>query len=147
MQRLFFLAGILVLPLGVLLFLQWPLREWVPGAASRMANDAGQIVFALYLAVAMACATLRGQNVHARGRWNARARTKAVATLLLVAPWGVFMLWRSVPAAMQSATEWERFAETLNPGYFLIRMALVLLPVLLLLALLQRARQKAPRGD
>ena len=145
MRRLFLLASALVLPLGLLLFLQWPLREWVPGAASRMANDFGQVVFALYLAVAMAYATVRGLHVHARGRWNA-PRAKAWAVVLLVAPWALFLLWVAVPALAQSVRGLEHFAETLTPGYFLIRLALVLLPVLVLAAVVQRALQKAPHG-
>ena len=40
----------LALPLVLLLFLQWPLRD-VVHAYSRQANDLGQIVFALYVAV------------------------------------------------------------------------------------------------
>lgn len=146
MKRLFPLASWLVLPLGLLLFLQWPLREWVPGAASRLANDGGQVVFALYLALGIAYATVRGQHIHARGRWNA-PRAKAWASILLVAPWSLFMLWTALPAATQSALGLERFAETLNPGYFLIRLALVLLPVLVLVAVVQRLRQKTAHGD
>ncbi len=145
MKRSYLLASALVLPLGLLLFLQWPLREWVPGAASRISNDCGQVVFALYLAIAMAYASVRGQHVHARGRWNA-PRAKAWATVLLVAPWALFMLWSATPTVIQSVLGLERFAETLNPGYFLIRLALGLLPILVLVAVVQRVRQKALHG-
>ena len=44
-------AGWLMLPLALLLFAQWPLRELVQ-AGSREANDLAQVVFALYMAVA-----------------------------------------------------------------------------------------------
>ena len=41
-------GGALVLPVSLLLFLQWPLREWVQ-AYSREANDLAQVLFALYV--------------------------------------------------------------------------------------------------
>src|SRR5262249_49003404 len=49
-------AAVLVLPLSLLLFLQWPLREWVQ-MYSREANDLAQILFAFYVAVAITAAT------------------------------------------------------------------------------------------
>jgi hypothetical protein len=48
----------LVLPLALLLFLQWPLRD-VVGAGSRPANDMAQWLFALYVAVALRHAVLQ----------------------------------------------------------------------------------------
>src|SRR6185369_4061157 len=46
----------LVLPLALLLFAQWPLRDLV-GAGSRQANDLAQWIFALYVALALRQAT------------------------------------------------------------------------------------------
>jgi hypothetical protein len=46
----------LVLPVVTLLFLQWPLRDLVHGY-SREANDLGQWLFALYVAMAVTVAT------------------------------------------------------------------------------------------
>src|SRR5689334_12500560 len=43
---------VLVLPISLLLFLQWPLRELVH-AGSREANDLAQWLFALYVSLAM----------------------------------------------------------------------------------------------
>ena len=48
----------LVVPLSLLLFLQWPLRELVHGY-SREANDLGQWLFALYVASSVTAATRR----------------------------------------------------------------------------------------
>ena len=42
------------------------------------------------------------------------------------------MLWSSFPTVVQSVANRERFAETLNPGYFAIRLALVLMLLLTL---------------
>ena len=50
--RLVAAASILVLPVSLLLFLQWPLREWLL-AYSREANDLAQVLFALYVSVAI----------------------------------------------------------------------------------------------
>jgi len=46
----------LALPLILLLFLQWPLRDLVQ-CCSRQANDLGQIIFALLVAVSVTAAT------------------------------------------------------------------------------------------
>ncbi len=46
----------LVLPLALLLFLQWPLRDLVQWG-SREANDAAQCLFAVFVAVAITAAT------------------------------------------------------------------------------------------
>src|ERR1700756_1501942 len=46
----------LVLPMVLLLFLQWPLRDFVRWG-SREANDLGQWIFALYVSLAMTFAT------------------------------------------------------------------------------------------
>jgi hypothetical protein len=55
MRWLFIVAGALVVPLALLLFAQWPLRDGVQ-AYSRQANDAAQILFAVYAAVAITAA-------------------------------------------------------------------------------------------
>ena len=50
------LAKWLVFPVVILLFLQWPLRDLVQ-SYSREANDLGQWIFALFMAVAVTAAT------------------------------------------------------------------------------------------
>ena len=47
---------VLVIPLSLLLFLQWPLRDAL-GRYSREANDVAQILFALYVTLAITYAT------------------------------------------------------------------------------------------
>ena len=54
----------LVLPLILLLFLQWPLRDAVR-CCSRPANDLGQIIFALLVAVSVTAATRAGTHLAA----------------------------------------------------------------------------------
>ena len=54
----------LVLPLILLLFLQWPLRDWFR-SYSREANDLGQIFFALFVAVSVTAASRAGTHLAA----------------------------------------------------------------------------------
>ena len=54
-------AAFLVLPVSLLLFLQWPLRDLVH-LYSREANDLAQVLFALYVSVAITQATRRGAS-------------------------------------------------------------------------------------
>src|SRR5262244_3699314 len=52
----------LALPISLLLFLQWPLREYFQ-AYSREANDLGQWLFALYVAASVTSATRAGTHL------------------------------------------------------------------------------------
>src|SRR5215471_9778001 len=126
----------LVLPVALILFLQWPLRDFVQWG-SREANDLGQWIFALYVSLAVTFATRERAHLavdaiahdyparvrEAIGRWGA---------LLCVAPWSLFMLYATWPLAQRSALGLERFPETTNFGYFLIKLAAVLLALLTL---------------
>ncbi|HTT10297.1 MAG TPA: TRAP transporter small permease subunit [Burkholderiaceae bacterium] len=133
-----------MLPLALLLFLQWPLRELLH-AYSREANDLAQILFALYVSVAVSDA-MRGRTHIAADafahRFSARTRghLERAAALLVLVPWCVFVLYASAPLVWDSVRHAEAFGETLNPGYFLIKVAVALLAVLVLLqALLEIA--------
>jgi len=126
----------LVLPLSLLLFLQWPLREIVQ-AYSREANDAAQVLFALYVAVAITEATRKRSHLavdafaHAIApRW--RARIARAAALLVLVPWSVMLLASGAGSAWQSLRALEGFPETMNPGYFAIRGAGMILAALVL---------------
>ena len=134
MAGLFGTAGALVMPLALLLFLQWPLREGLQ-AYSREANDVAQVIFAWYVAAGVTAATARGEHLVARAPARAR-RWRSLATMLCVGPWAAFMVWSCFPAVVQSVANAERFAETLNPGYFAIRLAMVFMLVLVLAGLL-----------
>ncbi len=142
-------ALLLVWPLSLLLFAQWPLRDWVH-AYSREANDIAQIIFALYVAVAITEATRRDTHLAADVlahrypvRWRARLARLASAAILI--PWSLFLLYSGVVPAWNSLLQLERFAETLNPGYFLIRIAVLLLATLVLVQALRDAFR--PRRD
>lgn len=137
--------SLLVLPLAALLFAQWPLRELVQ-AYSRQANDAAQILFALYVAVAVTAASrshahLASLQPHPSGA--PRPGWQAWALLACVTPWALFMLWAGWPLVAASVASFERFGETLTPGYFVIKLAMALM---LLLVLLEGLLELLPHG-
>jgi TRAP-type mannitol/chloroaromatic compound transport system permease small subunit len=120
----------LVLPLALLLLAQWPLRDLVQ-AYSRQTNDVAQILFALLASVSIAAASQAGTHLSAQTVGNsATAGWRRWALLLCVVPWALFMLWASAGGVWQSFTGGEKFAETLTPGFFLVKLAMVLLYVL-----------------
>jgi len=144
--RILGVARWLVLPVALILFLQWPLRDFVR-AGSREANDLGQWLFALYVSLAVTFATRERAHLavdaiahdypaavrDAIGRWGA---------LLCVAPWSLFMLYATWPTAQRSVMGLERFPETTNFGYFLIKVAAVLLALLALVQALLDLRKR-----
>ncbi len=141
-------AGWLALPVAFLLFAQWPLREML-GKYSREANDLGQICFALYIACAVTAATRAGAHLASGApaqNHSARARTYFARGIIIsgLLPWALFTLFAARGIVWNSLLQQERFADTLNPGYFLIRAAVFLLALLMLL---QGARDlAAPDG-
>jgi TRAP-type C4-dicarboxylate transport system permease small subunit len=150
MTRLLLLAAsLLVLPLALLLFAQWPLRDLVQ-AHSTQANDLAQILFALYMAVAVTAASREGMHLSAGhapdehspppGRW------RAWALLACTAPWALFLLWSSAPSIWQSVGQLERFGETFNPGYFIVKLALWLMTVLILIEAIWSAVKRRSRS-
>ena len=127
----------LVLAVSLLLFLQWPLRELVH-LYSREANDLAQWLFALYVSLAITYATRMRSHLAADAlarRYSSamRARLYRFACLLIMLPWSLFILYTVAPMAWQSALQLERFPETYNPGYFVLKLAVVALALLVLL--------------
>jgi TRAP-type mannitol/chloroaromatic compound transport system permease small subunit len=127
----------LALPIVLALFLQWPLRDIV-GAYSREINDIGQWIFALYVSAAITAATRAKTHLaadtiarHYSPRW--RAFLARVGILLGLMPWAVFVLVTSRYIVLASMLGLERFPDTYNPGYYLIKVALWLLALLVLL--------------
>ena len=140
----------LALPLALLLFLQWPLRDLVH-AWSRQANDVAQCVFALYVSLAVTDATRRGSHLAPRPlapqwaqRWRRSLRAAGVALALL--PWSLFVLYSSAAQVWQSVLQLEAFPDSFNPGYFVVKLALWLLAgAVAVQALLDLARLR--RGE
>ncbi len=130
----------LVLPLGLLLFLQWPLRELVHGY-SREANDLGQWIFALYVAASVTAATLAGTHLAADAiarHYSPRTRAflQRFGEVVAIAPWAIFVSVTAWPMILSSLQHWEGFPDTANPGYFIIKLSLWLLTGGMLAAIL-----------
>jgi len=141
----------LVLPLAFLLLAQWPLREVVQ-QYSREANDLGQILFALYVAVALSCTTRRDAHlatdvVAHRYSPRFRAALLRVGLAVTVVPWSLYVLATSTATVWRSVAALEAFPETYNPGYFVVKVAAWFLAALLLLqALVKIVRPKPPES-
>jgi TRAP-type mannitol/chloroaromatic compound transport system permease small subunit len=126
----------LALPLIVLLFLQWPLRDIVRGY-SREANDLGQIIFALFVAVSVTAATRAGTHLAAdtlaqRYSTRTRRRLKRIGAALGLLPWALFVLLASKGIVVSSVLGLESFQDTNNFGYFIIKAALWLMAVVII---------------
>jgi len=142
----------LVLPVSLLLFAQWPLREVVQ-AYSREANDLAQVLFAIYAGIAITYATRRDAHLAveafaATRKGRMRARIGRAAALLVLIPWSLFLLYASWPLIAQSVRQWEAFPETFNPGYWALKLAVGLMALLVLLqALLTVLGRAETPGD
>ncbi len=148
MRPVLWLASLLIAPLAALLCAQWPLREWVQ-AYSRQANDAAQIAFALYAAVAVTAATRAGSHLSAAAVHSPSPAWKRWALAACILPWAAFMLWVSAPSVWASLLGLEKFPETLSPGYFLIKLAswlLLLLAAVQAVVGLRSIMPQAPQG-
>ena len=146
--RIVAVGAALVLPLSLLLFLQWPLRDALH-AYSREANDLAQLLFALYVSIAITAATRAHAHLAADAAARRyppalRATLARLAALLVVVPWSTFVLVAAWPSVRQSVAQLESFPETFNPGYFVLRIALLLLVALTLVqATLDAVRPRA----
>jgi TRAP-type mannitol/chloroaromatic compound transport system permease small subunit len=126
----------LALPLILLLFLQWPLRDVIRGY-SREANDLGQIIFAILVAVSVTAATRAGTHLAAdtlAQRYSAltRHRLKQLAAAIGMLPWASFVIFSSTHFVIDSAIELEKFQDTNNPGYFVIKLTLWIMALLII---------------
>lgn len=139
----------LLLPVVAFLFLQWPLRDLVR-AYSRDANDLGQWLFALYVAIAFTAATRAHTHLSAdtvARMYSERTRTRIawIGTLLGLVPWALYVLIGGANLVTSSVGVLEKFADTGNPGYFMIKLAVWVLAALILVqAVIDLAR---PRGS
>jgi TRAP-type mannitol/chloroaromatic compound transport system permease small subunit len=126
----------LLLPVVALLFLQWPLRDLFRNY-SREANDLGQWIFALYVAMAFTAATrahthLAADTVARLYSERTRARLARAGALIGLVPWALFVILGGANLVLSSLSVLEKFADTSNPGYFLIKFAVWVLAGLIL---------------
>ena len=137
----------LILPVVLLLFLQWPLRDLVR-SHSREANDLGQWIFALYVAASVTAATrarthLAADMLARRYRPALRAWLVRCGAGLGLVPWALLVLIAGKNLVWSSLVSLEAFPDTYNPGYFIIKLALwVLAGLVLAQAVLDIARPR-----
>lgn len=139
-RLVFLFFAFLVFPITFLLFAQWPLRDLVQ-AGSRLANDMGQLAFGLYMATAVTAASWAGIHLscHLPGFHSHSSdvskpsRWRVWAIGLCVAPWALFILWTYVDPVLQSVSQQERFPDSGNPGFFILRLAVMWMALLVLI--------------
>jgi TRAP-type mannitol/chloroaromatic compound transport system permease small subunit len=137
----------LILPVVLLLFLQWPLRDLVR-SHSREANDLGQWIFALYVAASVTAATrarthLAADMLARRYRPALRAWLVRCGAAFGLVPWALLVLIAGKNLVWSSLVSLEGFPDTYNPGYFIIKLALwVLAGLVLAQAMLDIARPR-----
>ena len=91
-----------------------------------------------------------GMRIWPRISWRSDIRRvraghwPALESLFILVPWSLFILYAAWPMTMQSVRQLESFPETFNPGYFMLKIALLLATVLVLVqALLDAFRGRA----
>ncbi len=141
MQSVTASVRVLVIPLSLMLFIQWPLRDWIH-AYSTTVNDLGQILFAVYASVAITAASVSNSHLAIAKQEDhaveGKLRWRSWSLLLCLAPWALFLIYTAVPQMFVSVAHLESFSEGLTPGYFVLRIALVLLAALVLLEAVSR---------
>lgn len=131
------MAKWLALPIVVLLFLQWPLRT-VVGLYSREANDLGQWLFAFYVAASITAATrakthLAADTISRHYSDAARQWLSRAGALFGLIPWSMIVVVTSWNIVRDSTLLLERFPDTGDPAYFMIKVALLILALLILI--------------
>jgi len=133
-MRLRTLASLLVIPLAFLLFAQWPLREWVQ-AYTRQANDMAQLIFAVYVTLAVFAASRTNTHIVLEANQapsdKSKAHWKIYLQWLCVVPWAAFMLWSWWDDVQRSTLGLERFPDSNLPAYFIIKIDLLLMLLML----------------
>jgi TRAP-type mannitol/chloroaromatic compound transport system permease small subunit len=130
------IAKWLALPLIVLLFLQWPLRD-IFQVFSRQANDLGQVAFALLVAASVTAATrarthLATDLLARRYPERTRRLLNKIGTAVGLLPWALFVLVAGRTSVAFSLRDLEAFQDSGNPGYFLVKLALWIMAVLVI---------------
>jgi hypothetical protein len=98
------------------------------------------------MAVAVTAATRAGVHLGAGHGPGRPSRRRAWALLACVGPWAAFVLWSAWPQVAASVRSLEKFPETFNPGYFLIKIALALMVLLVLADAVAAPWRKGGRG-
>ncbi|MBI3368111.1 MAG: hypothetical protein HY021_06600, partial [Burkholderiales bacterium] len=60
----------------------------------------------------------------------AQRRIRRVGALAVLLPWSAALLWLGAPLIAHSLAQLEGFPESLNPGYFVVKLAMGLMLLL-----------------
>jgi TRAP-type mannitol/chloroaromatic compound transport system permease small subunit len=123
-------AAFLGVPLMLLLGAQWPARELFNHETVRI-NDLGQICFGVLIAFGMAMTIVEDRHVRIevlarRMPQRMRLLLELAAHLLALLPWLALLLIHGEPFVMNSLRQLEKFPETYNPGYFMLKAGFAL---------------------
>ena len=121
--------GLPIFLLVVFLWVQWPMRVFTTGNP-RLINDMGQIAFACFWVIAFGIACLTQSHLQISNNVATRkAAQRALSSFVLSLPWAIFLVYSAWPLLINSWHENEKFPDSYSPGFYLIKLALILLPV------------------
>lgn len=113
------------------LWVQWPMRMLLIGDA-RFINDIGQIAFAFFVVIAFNDANRTQSHLSIHSQHKPEIRThfwmQWIKYFFLTA-WAVFVAYSAFPLFIHSLKEAEKFPDSYTPGYFLLKLALLILPL------------------
>ena len=101
------------------------------GNGAIVANDVAQLLFALCVAIALSWVSVRGAHLAAHPEALGRSRWRRFGAALAPLPWCASVLVTSTVPTWNSVRAAELFPESYTPGYFVVKLALVLLAALL----------------
>ena len=107
---------------------EWPIRSILPNSATALTNIAASITAATRAKTHLAADTVSRHYSDATRQYLARA-----GALFGLIPWSIAVLVTSFDIVVNSTLLLERFPDTFDPFYFVIKMALWLLAILMLI--------------
>jgi len=119
--------GMPIFLLVVFLWVQWPVRVFATGNP-RLINDMGQIAFAYFWVMAFGIACLTQSHLQiSNNAATTNATRRAWSSFVLSSPWAIFLFFSAWPLLINSWHENEKFPDSYSPGFYMIKLALVLL--------------------
>ena len=120
------ILGLIGVAFVTLLWLQFPLRVLGFGI-HRLINDIAQILFAYIWLFGFILASYH--RTHLQVSHAKRGFFQSSFGQILTLPCAIFLIYSSWPIFVQSWIVAEKFSDTLSPGYYLIKLALILFSV------------------
>ena len=133
-HRFTHILGLLALIITGFLCAQWPLRELL-GWEHIAANDFGQCCFSLFVVGSLGWVSARNGHLCLGYFSNNRTVKRMVEFIVFyfgLLPWLIVMTKDSTPKFIHSFLALEKFPETYSDYYWIIRLAIAILPVSIL---------------